>query len=108
MATKRRKRRMNLGRPAKEHRDTAVSLYQRAKSAHENAKGASSCPTALRLLAEAKMYAAMADREGYNVGAFVRSGKNRGKMNLAVDKLRRQLEKDFVGAIDRCSRKYPE
>ena len=109
---KRRHRRKTfavLGSPPKEHRSRAQAFYQGAVDMHEHAKGASLCSEAIGYLASAMRKADLAADNLHHVGASAghkRSSKR--KFAGSLDRLRKQLAKDFHSVTQRCVRKYPE
>lgn len=111
MAKRRHRRRTFavLGAPPKEHRSRAHSFYQGAIDAHEHAKGASQCSEAIGYLTAAMRKADLAADNLHSVGASVGRGhSSKRKFADSLDRLRKQLEKDFRSVTQRCVRKYPE
>lgn len=98
-----------LSSPPKEHRSRAHSFYQRAVDAHAQAKGASVCSEAIGYLASAMRQGDLAAEHLHSVGASAGRGhSSKRKFAGSLDRLRKQLAKDFRSVMQRCVRKYPE
>ncbi len=104
-----RRRFVVLGSPPKEHRTRAQAFYQGAVDMYEHAKGASLCSEAIGYLTSAMRKADLAAENLHSVGASAgRSRSSKRKFADSLDRLRKQLAKDFRSVTSRCVRKYPE
>ena len=106
---KTRKRKVNLGSSPKEHRARAHGFYQSAVNAHDHAKGASRCAEAIGFLTQAMRKGDLAASHLHDIGASAGRGRSsKRKFADGLDRLRKQLTKDFQAVMRKCVRAYPE
>lgn len=103
-------KRRGLSGSRAEHRAKSEDVYRDAHIKWQNARSQQSCRDALEGLFDAGMSAAVAMHEAGWSGAGRRgSGKNsKGRFFSAVSNLRKNIFKDYTGALRRCARTEDE